>query len=316
VLEYLTRRVALLVPTLVGVSLIIFGLVRLLPGNVLDAQLAGDQAASPEARAELEQALGLDQPLPTQYFDWVGGVLTGDPGESLRNGRPVADIILDALPITLELAVLGMAFALLIGVPLGLVAAARRGRGADYGGRVLGLVGISMPSFWLATLILLLTSTAFGWVPPIQYISPLSDPLGNLSQFVLPSLAVSVYPMALVMRLTRAQMLEVLRQDYIRTARAKGVSDARVLLRHGLRNALIPVVTVAGFELGHLLGGAAIIETIFGLPGLGNTLLQAIFNRDYPVVQTATLLLAAMFVVLNLVVDFLYSVIDPRIQRT
>ncbi len=313
--QYFTRRVALLVPTLFGVSVIIFGLVRLLPGDVVDSMLAGDQGVTPAQRAALEHSLGLDKPLPTQYVDWVGGLFTGDPGTSLRSGRSVGSIIADALPITLELTILGALIALAVGVPLGVVAASRRGKLADYGARVLGLIGISMPSFWLATLLLLLTSTVFHWVPPIQYISPFGDPLGNLSQFILPALCVSVYMMALVMRLVRAQMLEVLRQDYVRTARAKGVSRGRVLRRHGLRNALIPVVTVAGFEIGGLLGGAAIIETIFGLPGLGSTLLQAIFDRDYPVVETATLLIATLFVLLNLAVDMLYGVIDPRIQR-
>jgi peptide/nickel transport system permease protein len=315
VLQYLTRRLVLLIPTLAGVSLLIFALVRLLPGNVVDTLLAGDHAADPEARRQLEHALGLDKPWLTQYFDWIGGLLTGDPGASLRSGQPVGEILADAIPITLEIAVLGVAFALVAGIPLGVVAASRRGRAADYVARGLGLVGISMPSFWLATLILLLTSTVFGWVPPIEYVSPLQDPLGNLAQFALPALCASVYMMALVMRLVRAQMLEVLRLDYIRTARAKGLGSSRVLLRHALRNALIPVVTVTGFELGALLGGTAIIETIFGLPGLGSTLVQAIFNRDYPLIQSATLLLATMFVLLNLAVDMLYGVVDPRIQR-
>jgi peptide/nickel transport system permease protein len=315
VVQYLTRRVALLIPTLLGVSVIIFGLVRLLPGNVIDAMLAGQNGVTAQQRHALEHSLGLDKPLPAQYGDWVGGLLHGDAGTSLRSGRSVGTIIGDALPITIELAVLGAILALAIGIPLGVLAAARRGRASDYVGRLLGLIGISMPHFWLATLILLFTSTTFHWVPPIEYISPFTDPLGNLSQFILPAFCLSVYMMALVMRLVRAQMLEVLRQDYIRTARAKGVSRRRVLLRHGLRNALIPVVTVTGFEIGGLLSGAAIIETIFGLPGLGATLLQSIFDRDYPVVETATLLLAAMFVLLNLAVDLLYGAIDPRIQR-
>jgi peptide/nickel transport system permease protein len=192
----------------------------------------------------------------------------------------------------------------------------RRDSAHDYASRVTGLVGVSIPSFWLATLLLLFTSRVFGWVPPLTYVSPLDDPMKNLSQFILPAIALSVFPLAIIMRMVRATMLEVLSQDYVRTARAKGVSWNKVVSRHALRNALIPVVTIIGFEVGVLLGGAAIIEVIFGLPGVGNTLLQAIFSRDYPLIQAATMLIAVTFIVANLLVDILYGVLDPRISQT
>ena len=194
-----------------------------------------------------------------------------------------------------------------------MISATRRDGAGDYASRVGGLIGVSIPSFWLATLLLLFTSRVFGWVPPLSYVSPLDDPVANLSQFILPAISISVFTMAIVMRMVRATMLEVLGQDYVRTARAKGVSRQKVVYRHALRNALIPVVTVVGFEVGVLLSGAAIVEIVFGLPGVGYTLLQAIFNRDYPLIQATTMMLAVVFIVFNLIVDVLYGVLDPRI---
>jgi peptide/nickel transport system permease protein len=211
--------------------------------------------------------------------------------------------------------ILALLIATLIGVPLGVISAVRRDSVSDYGARVGGLVGISIPSFWLATLLLLFTSRVFGWVPPITYVKFFDDPLTNLSQFILPAISISVFTLAIVMRMVRATMLEVLGQDYVRTARAKGVKHRLVVYRHALRNALIPVVTIIGFEIGILMGGAAIVEIIFGLPGVGYVLLNAIFNRDYPVVQGATLLIAVIFVVSNTVVDVVYGWLDPRISH-
>ena len=213
----------------------------------------------------------------------------------------------------LYLVAISMACAVVVGIPLGVISAVRRDSAHDYASRVGGLVGLSIPSFWLATLLLLFTSRVFHWVPPFSYISPLDDPWGNLQQFILPAVSISVFTLAIVMRMVRATMLEVLNLDYIRTARAKGVPRRKVIFKHGLRNALIPVVTIVGFEVGVLMSGAAIVELIFGLPGVGWQLLQAIFNRDYPVVQATTVLLATTFILFNLLVDLLYSVLDPRI---
>jgi peptide/nickel transport system permease protein len=233
----------------------------------------------------------------------------------LRSGKPVGEILWRSLPITVELAVLAVLFATVVAIPLGVISAVKRDTGMDFAARVAGLIGLSLPNFWIATLLLLFTSTQFGWVPKTRYISLFDDPLGNLKQMWLPAAAIAVQLMAIEMRMTRTTMLEVLNQDYIRTARAKGLRDWIVVSRHALRNALIPVVTVIGFQLGALMGTSAIIEVIFGLNGVGYTLLQAIFNRDYPLVQAAVLYLAVVFVLINLAVDVMYAVLDPRIKQ-
>ena len=312
---YILKRVAFAIPTLIVVSLGIFLMVRLLPGDIIDILFGGDQTASEEVKQRAREQLGLTGSYPEQYWHWVSGVLQGDFGFSLRNTEPVSNIVFDALTVTLELVVLGLLIATVVGVPLGVLSAVKRDTGWDLAARVGGLVGLSVPSFWLATLLLLVTSRVFGWVPPLVYISPFDDPIGNLSQFILPAISISVFTMAIVMRMVRATMLEVLGQDYVRTARAKGVGRRTVISKHALRNALIPVVTIIGFEIGVLIGGAAIIETIFGLPGVGYVLLQAIFGRDYPVIQAMTLLIALTFIFANLLVDVLYGVLDPRISQ-
>jgi peptide/nickel transport system permease protein len=312
---YIIKRMLFAIPTLFVVSIGIFLMVRLLPGDIIDILFGGDQTASEEVKQQAREQLGLNGSYAEQYWRWISGVLQGDFGFSLRNTEPVSNIIVDSLTVTLELVILALLIAVLIGVPLGIISAVKRDSAADYGARIGGLVGLSIPSFWLATLLLLFTSRVFGWVPPLTYISPWDDPIGNLSQFILPAISISVFTMAIVMRMVRATMLEVLGQDYVRTARAKGVKRKVVISRHALRNALIPVVTVVGFEIGILMGGSAIVEIIFGLPGIGNTLINAIFNRDYPVVQGATMLLAFIFVFANLAVDLLYGVLDPRISQ-
>ncbi len=312
---YILRRIAIAIPTLILVSIGIFLMVRLLPGDIIDILFGGDQTASEEVKEQAREQLGLNGSYLEQYWRWISGVVQGDFGFSLRNTEPVSNIVGDALVVTLELVVLALLIALLIGVPLGVISAVRRDTGWDVVARVGGLVGLSVPSFWLATLLLLFTSRVFGWVPPLTYISPFDDPIGNLSQFILPAISISVFTMAIVMRMVRATMLEVLGQDYVRTARAKGVGRKTVISKHALRNALIPVVTIVGFEIGVLIGGAAIIETIFGLPGIGYVLLQAIFGRDYPVIQAMTLLIAFTFIFANLLVDILYGVLDPRISQ-
>jgi peptide/nickel transport system permease protein len=312
---YVLRRLWLLIPTLFGMSLLVFFMLRLLPGDIVDVMSGGDIPASAGNADRLRQAFGLDKPLPIQYLTWVGGMLHGDLGTSFRSGEPISTILARALPITLELTVLAVIVATVCAIPLGVISAVVRESGFDYGARLGGLVGLSMPNFWLATLMLLVTSLVFHWTPPVNYISPLQDPLGNLGQMSLPALALALQLVAILMRMTRTMMLEVLQQDYVRTARAKGALERAVVFRHALRNALIPVVSVIGFQVGALMGGAAIVEVIFGLNGVGNTLIQAIFNRDYPVVQTTTLIVAAIFVFANLGVDLLYGYLDPRLKQ-
>jgi peptide/nickel transport system permease protein len=316
VYAYILRRILYAIPTLIVISIAIFLMVRLLPGDILDVLIGGDITTTEEQRQAAREQLGLTGSYAEQYLTWVTNALQGDLGTSLRNAEPVTDILVDALPITLELIFLALLIAVVVGIPFGVISAVRRDSAHDYASRVTGLVGVSIPNFWLATLLLLFTSRAFGWVPPLTYVSPLDDPIENLSQFILPALALSVFPLAIIMRMVRTTMLEVLNQDYVRTARAKGVAWRNVVARHALRNALIPVVTIVGFEVGVLLGGAAIIEIIFGLPGLGNILLQSVFNRDYPLIQAATMLIAVTFIACNLLVDVLYGVLDPRISQT
>ena len=304
-----------MIPTMIGISILIFLMVRLLPGDIVSVLAGGDIGSDPELIEQARRDLGLTGSYPEQYWRWISGVLQGDLGVSLRNTEPVSTVLLEALPITFELMFLGLLIATVIGVPLGVLSAVKRDSKHDFAARVGGLVGVSIPSFFLATLLLLFTSKVFGWVPPLNYVPFYEDPIENLSQFILPAISISVFTLAIVMRMVRATMLEVLGQDYVRTARAKGVKRKVVISRHALRNALIPVVTVVGFEIGILMGGSAIVEIIFGLPGLGNTLINAIFNRDYPVVQGATMLLAFIFIFANLLVDLLYGVLDPRISQ-
>ncbi len=312
--QYIARRLLLLVPTLIGMSLLIFLMLRLLPGDVVDLMTAGQEQATDDAKRKLREAFGLADPLPVQYIKWVLGLLRGDPGKSLRSGQPIAEALGQALPVTFELTVLAVIIATTVAIPLGVLSASRRDSGADFAGRIAGLIGLSIPSFWLATLTLLFTSVVFSWVPPVSWISPVVDPVGNLEQMLLPAGSLAVQLMAIEMRMTRTTMLEVLSQDYVRTARAKGANERLVTYRHALRNALIPVISVIGFQIGALMGGSAIIEVIFGLNGIGATLIQAIFNRDYPMVQAAALFLAAVFVVVNTSVDVLYAYLDPRIK--
>jgi peptide/nickel transport system permease protein len=311
---YAGRRLLQLIPTLLGMSLLIFAFVRLLPGDVT-AAFTGGSVSSPETREAVRASLGLNKPLPVQYWDFVSGFFTGNLGHSLLSGQPVATIIGRAIPITLELAILAMLFAVAVGMPLGILSAVRRNSGADFAARFTGLLGLSLPNFWVATLLLLLTSTVFHWIPPITWIPFTSDPIANLEQVAIAAFAVSLYPLASIMRMTRASLLEVLGEDYVRHARAKGLAQRTVVMRHALRNSLIPVLTVIGTQVGHLLGGAAVVEVIFGFPGVGNTLVQSIYLRDYPVIEVTVVLLAAAFVLINLGVDLLYGVIDPRIEQ-
>lgn len=313
--NYLLNRIAMLVPTLIGMSMLIFLMLRLLPGDIVDIIAGSDAQTDSASRAKLRQSMGLSDPIPTQYVKWVWQILHGNPGNSLRSGKPVGQLLLRSLPVTLELALLGVVIATVIAIPLGVITAVKRDTGVDFFSRILGLIGLSLPNFWLATLLLLFTSKFFHWIPPLKHIALQDDPVGNLKQFMLPALAVAVQMMAIIMRMTRTSMLEVMGQDYVRTARAKGLHGRAVIQGHALRNALIPVATVIGFQLGALMGSSAIVEVVFGLNGIGFTLLQAIFNRDYPLVQAAALYLAVVFVLINLTVDLLYTVLDPRIKQ-
>ncbi len=313
--RYALRRLLFLLPTLVGMSVLIFAMVRLLPGDVVDAMFTGEAGATASAKQAIRKALGLADPLPVQYVKFVGGVVTGSLGQSLTSGEPVSRIMARAIPITVELAALAAVTATVVGVPLGVVSAVRPQTTVDFAARIAGLIGLSVPNFWFATLALLVTSLLLHWTPPVTWIPPWRDLPGNVAQMAIPAMAIAVYLMATVMRMTRASMLEVLRQDYIRTARAKGAPGRRVMFRHALRNSLIPVITVIGFQVGTLIGGATIVEVIFGLPGMGYTLVQGIFSRDYPVIEVAALFLASVFVTVNLLVDLLYGVLDPRIEQ-
>ena len=314
--RFIAERLAALIATIVAVSVIIFMLVRLLPGSILDLFFAGDNSATPDEIARAKAQLGLTGSYPQQYWRWASGAVHGDFGHSLLSSQPVSGIMTTALPIDIELVLLGIVIALVIGIPLGALSAVRRDHTADYISRGTGLIGITVPNFWLATLLLIFTSRVFHWVPPLAYVSIFKHPWQNIQEFFLPAIAISVFTLAIVMRMVRATMLEVLNLDYVRTARAKGASRRTVLIKHALRNALIPVVTVAGFEVGALISGAAIAEIIFGLPGVGYQLLHAIFQRDYPVVQASVLIIAATFVVANFLVDIIYGLLDPRISVT
>jgi peptide/nickel transport system permease protein len=310
---YIARRLVLLVPVMVGVSVLVFTMIRLIPGDIVDSMLGMD-ATTPEVKAELRQLFGLDQPMYVQYLHWFGGVLHGDFGISLRNSQPVSAAVLSHLPVTIELALLAVLVSCLFAIPLGVISALHRNTWLDLVVRLAGLVGVSFPSFWLATMFLLISSLIFHWLPPPIFVGPQQDVGVNLAQMLMPILSLAAGHSAVTMRMTRSAVLEVLRRDYIRTARAKGLLEQTVIMVHALKNALIPIITILGLQMGYLLGGTVIIEQIFSIPGMGWLLLNGIYQRDYPVVQAMTLLLAVFFVLTNLIVDLFYTVVDPRIR--
>ena len=313
--RYLIRRAIQVVPVLFGVSVAVFLMLRLIPGDVVDLILGTEGAASPERMAQLRALFGLDRPFHEQYLTWLGGLLGGDLGRSIRTSRPILPDILARLPVTLQLASMAMLLSLGFALPLGVLSAVRRYSRADSLIRVVGLIGLSIPNFWLASMMILAVSSfARGVLPTSGYTSPAQDLVGNLRSMLLPSIALAVANMAILMRMTRSSMLEVLRQEYVNTARSKGLVERTVVYRHALRNALIPVVTIAGVQVGYLLGGAIIVEQIFALPGVGTLILNGILQRDYPVVQAGVLFVAASFVLVNLAVDVLYAYLDPRIH--
>jgi peptide/nickel transport system permease protein len=312
---YLGRRLAAMGLTLLGVSLLVFWMVRLIPGTVVEQLLGQAAIGSPEVLAAFRRFFGLDQPLYVQYLDWLGGVLRGDFGASWLSGRPVLALFLERLPVSLELALLAVGWSLLLGLPLGSAAAIWRGSLRDGAIRVLATLGLSLPAFWQGTVLILLFSVYLGWMPSLQWVPLTRNPGANLAIMALPALTLGTATVAMITRMARSSMLDVLGREYVRTARAKGLSEGRVTFEHALRNALIPVVTVAGVQLGYIVGGIVVVEDVFTLPGVGRLLLDAIFQRDYPVVQGVILILAAAFMLLNLVVDLLYAVLDPRLRR-
>jgi peptide/nickel transport system permease protein len=311
---YIIRRILVTVPTLIFVSLVAFCLIRIIPGDVVTV-LYQDSALSPEQIAAVRHQLGMDQPVYAQYLEWVGGIVRLDAGESLWTGRPVLQEIALALPITLELAILAFIIQLIIAIPVGVMAATHQDKPQDQIARVLAIVTAAAPDFWVATLVLVALVSIFGWIPPIGGITPFfQNPSQNLQQFALPALILGLTGAASLTRYTRNQLLEVIRQDYIRTAFAKGLARRRVWYGHAMRNAMIPVVTIAGSQLGFLLGGTVIIENIFSLPGIGQLTLNSIQHRDIPQIEINVLFIAVLFVTVNLLVDLSYAYLDPRIH--
>jgi peptide/nickel transport system permease protein len=309
---FLLRRIALIVPTLFFVSVLIFGLQQLLPGDPALA-MAGEDA-DPGVIAFLRQKYHLDQPLPVRYALWVKGVAQGDFGESIRIKRPVKDLILEKLPVTGELAGLAMLVALVIGVPMGILAAVRHDTAVDYGATMAALWGLSIPNFWLGILLILLFSVTLGWLPASGFVSPSESLRQNLLTLIMPAFVLGNAIAAVMMRHTRSAMLQVLGSDYVRTARAKGLSEISVILRHALRNALIPVVTLGALEFGALLSGAVLTEQVFTIPGFGKLIVDAVFNRDYAVVQGVVLCTASAYILLNLFADIAYALVNPRLR--
>ncbi len=311
---YVVKRLLIAGVTLLGMSVLIFFLMRLAPGNITDIIFESAGYVDQADKKLLEAELGIDKPVPVQYVRWLGEFVRGDLGKSYRYDLPAWEVIKPRLPVTLELAVLALAFSVLLGVPTGVISATRRGRPLDYVLRVLSLAGLSMPSFWLAMIIILVLVRSLGWIPSMTYVSPLDDLRANLFQFLLPALAVGYRSSALIMRITRSAMLEVLREDYIRTAWAKGQRETLVVWRHALKNASLPVVTLIGIEFAFLIGGLIVTETVFNLPGVARYLVDAIQFRDYPIVQNLVMLIAVVVVLANLSVDLLYTWLDPRIK--
>lgn len=311
-LTYLARRILILLPTLLLISLIVFSLQLLLPGDPALA-LAGEER-DPEVIEFIREKYNLNEPIIVQYGYWLAALVQGDMGISLRTQMPVTQIILTKLPVTLELAALAMTIALMIGIPAGIISAVRRGTVWDAGANVIALSGISIPNFWMGIMLILLVSVRWGLLPAGGYVSPLVDPARNLAAMIMPAFVLGTGIAGIMMRHTRSAMLSELTADYIRTARAKGLKERVVILRHALRNALIPVVTLTALQLGELLSGAVLTEQVFTIPGFGKLIVDAVFNRNYAVVQGVVLFTATAFIVMNLVADMLYFALNPRLR--
>ncbi len=312
-LEYLAKRIATLIPTLIFVSMLIFGLQQLLPGD--PALILAGEEQDPAVVAHLRKTMHLDEPLPVRYAYWVGGVLRGDLGESVRMQLPVRELVAQKLPVTVQLALMAFAVALLVGIPAGIVAAVWRGTVWDTIANAFALWGLSTPNFWLGILMILLFSVQLGWLPASGYVSPFEDLGANLAAMAMPAFVLGNAIAAVLMRHTRSAMLQVMNTDYVRTARAKGLRERAVVLKHALRNALTPVITLGALELGTLLSGAVLTEQVFTIPGFGKLIVDSVFNRDYAVVQGVVLVTATTYIVLNLLADLAYFLANPRLRR-
>ena len=310
--RYVLSRVGQAAVVLLGVSIIVFGLMQLVPGDPVRVALG--TRFDKETYEVLRERAGLDRPLLVQYFSYLGNALTGDLGVSFRSGRPVTDTLLERLPATLSLAGMSLLIALLIAIPLGLISAIRSGKFSDYVATVFSQIGVSIPDFWMAILLILLFTSTLGWLPPSGYVPFTEEPVGWLTHIVMPALTVGVVSGSILTRFVRSSVLESMSQDYVRTAHSKGLPGSVVLRRHVVRGALVPVVTVVGVQLATLLGGVVVVEVIFAWPGLGRLTYDAVQARDYPVMQGAVLMFAAIFLLVNLLVDLLYAALDPRIE--
>ncbi len=319
--SYIIRRLLLIIPTLILVSMIVFLSIRLIPGNVIELMVAerpaeGGMAAQKLDAEFLRHKLGMDVPVYVQYGRWVGGILTGDFGNSLWTERPVLQYIKERTPVSVELGGMALIIAMLIALPIGIISAVRQETAVDYIGRTTAILAISLPNFWLATLVIVYPSILWNWSPALTYIPPFQDPVGNFIQFLLPATIQGMLMSGTTMRMTQTMMLEVLRQDYIRTAWSKGLNERTVILRHALKNALIPVVSIIGVLIPVVIAGNVIIETIFTLPGIGQLLMQAINTRDYTILNGVNMILAVFVLLVNIGVDISYAFLDPRIRYT
>ena len=314
--SYIIRRLLLMVPTLFIVTVIVFLLIRLIPGDLIGAMAEemGPQVGLNMDREAIERRLGLDVPIHVQFGRWIGDLLQGNLGTTLRGELPVVEQILPRLPVTFELGVMAIVIGLLIALPVGIYSAIRQDTAFDYLGRSVAIIGLATPNFWLGIMVMIYPAIWWGWSPPMEYIPFTEDPLGNLGMFLIPSLILGTAGAASTMRMTRTMMLEVLRQDYIRTAWSKGLNERVVVMRHALKNALIPVATLVGFQLPILIGGSVIIEQIFVLPGIGRLLVSALSQREYHLVSAINLMLATAVIVINLMIDLIYPYLDPRVR--
>jgi peptide/nickel transport system permease protein len=310
--KYLAKRLASILPTLFFVTVLIFGLQQLLPGD--PAMILAGEDQDPNTIAYLRQKLHLDQPLPVQYYHWISGVLHGDLGESLRIQKPVTELILEKLPVTVQLASMAIMIALAIGITAGVISAVKKGTAWDYAANVFALWGLSTPNFWLGILLILLFAVQLGWLPASGYVSPFEDLRGNLAAMVMPAFVLGNAFAAVLMRHTRSAMLQVMSSDYVRTARAKGLDERVVILKHALRNALTPVITLGALGFGELLGGTVLTESVFSIPGFGKLIVDAVFNRDYAVVQGVVLVTATTYILLNLLADLAQFLVNPRMR--
>jgi peptide/nickel transport system permease protein len=309
---FLTRRLLTIVPTLLFVTILIFSLQQLLPGD--PAKVLAGEEQDPAVVAHLRQKMHLDEPLPVRYAYWLGGVLRGDLGESLRMQKPVTALIAEKLPVTIELALLAILIALAIGIPAGIVSAIAKGTWWDYAANAVALWGLSTPNFWLGIMLILLFSVQLGWLPASGFVSPFVDLKANLAAMIMPAFVLGNAIAAVLMRHTRSAMLQVLSSDYVRTARAKGLDERVVILKHALRNAMTPIITLGALELGALLSGAVLTEQVFTIPGFGKLIVDAVFNRDYAVVQGVVLFTATAYIALNFMADIAYFLVNPRLR--